>query len=128
MRRSAFILSISVVVLLQGCATRSSSRALAPTQDAWGGPVFVSQTTIPSGIEYKVIGTVSADARAGYDRVVTLYPLLATEARKMGANAVINAVGGRRMTAFSWSAAYVTGTAVRVEEPEKLKGLTGSFH
>ncbi|MDB5913060.1 MAG: hypothetical protein JWP22_1735 [Ramlibacter sp.] len=128
MRRSAFILSISIVVLLQGCATRSSSRALAPTEGVWSGPVLVSQTTIPAGIEYKVIGSVSADARAGYDRVVTLYPLLAAEARKLGANAVINATGGRRLTAFSWSAAYVSGTAVRVQDPEKLKALSGTFH
>jgi len=46
----------------------------------------------------------------------------------MGANAVINAKGGRRVTAFSWAAAYVSGIAVKVEDPEKLKGLPGSYH
>jgi uncharacterized protein YbjQ (UPF0145 family) len=53
---------------------------------------------------------------------------LAAEAKKIGANAVIGATGGRRMTAFSWAAAYVSGTAVKVEDPEKLKGLAGSYH
>jgi uncharacterized protein YbjQ (UPF0145 family) len=57
-----------------------------------------------------------------------LYPLLAAEARKIGANAVVNAQGGRKVTAFSWSAPYVSGIAVKVEDPEKLKGLAGSYH
>lgn len=88
----------------------------------------MTQAAIPEGIQYKVIGTVQADAKAGYDRAETLYPLLAAEARKLGANAVVNTQGGRRLTAFSWSAAYVHGTAVRVEDPGKLRALPGSFH
>ena len=128
MPRGALILSLLVVVLLHGCTTRATSRALAPVEQVWSGPVYVSQETIPAGIPYKVVGTVSVDARAGYDRVATLYPLLAAEARKLGANAVINATGGRRVRVFSWAAPYVSGTAIRVEDPEKLKGLTGTFH
>jgi uncharacterized protein YbjQ (UPF0145 family) len=92
------------------------------------GPILVSQAAIPSGIDYKVIGSVEADARVGYDSAASLYPLLAEEARKIGANAVVNAKGGRRLTAFSWSAAYVSGTAVKVEDVQQLKGLPGTYH
>jgi uncharacterized protein YbjQ (UPF0145 family) len=88
----------------------------------------VSQSAIPSGIEYKVIGSVEADAKGGYDSATSSYPLLAAEARKMGANAVVNAKGGRRMTAFSWSAAYVSGIAVKVDDPQVLKALPGAYH
>ena len=88
----------------------------------------MSQSAIPSGIEYKVIGSVQADAKVGYDSAASLYPLLADEAKKMGANAVVSAKGGRRLTAFSWSAAYVSGIAVRVDDPQLLKGLPGSYH
>ena len=124
-----FIVTAAMLVAASGCSTTSTSTVLDPkTVQKWEGPVFVSQETIPAGIEYKVIGSVQVNARAGYDNVVSLYPLLATEAKKIGANAVISAKGGRRVTAFSWAAAHVTGIAVRVENPEKLKGLSGSYH
>jgi len=45
---------------------------------------------------------------------------VATEAKNIGANAVINVEGGRHMTAFPCAAAYVEGTAVRVEDPQAL--------
>ncbi len=125
------IVMVAVVMLIvaNGCSTTSSSNAIGPAAGpTWEGPVFVSQATIPAGIEYKVIGSVQADARIGYDSAASLYPLLAAEAKKMGANAVISAKGGRRVTAFSWAAAYVSGIAVKVENPEKLKGLSGSYH
>ena len=118
----------AMLLVLTGCSTTSSSTPIGATGPAWEGPVFISQVALPEGIAYKVLGTVQADAKAGYDSVVTLYPLLAAEARKIGANAVVNAKGGRRLTAFSWAAAYVIGTAVKVDDPQKLKGLPGMYH
>lgn len=128
MNPSNAVVAAAMLFALTGCSTTSSSTPIGPTGAAWEGPVFISQAAIPDGIEYKVVGTVQADAKAGYDSVVTLYPLLAVEARKIGANAVVNAKGGRRLTAFSWSAAYVIGTAVKVDDPQKLKGLPGTYH
>lgn len=128
MRTIALSTALAAILAATGCATRSSSMALAPTEALWQGPVLVTQSGVPSGIEYKVVGSVQADARVGYDSAVSLYPLLANEARKLGANAVINAKGGRRMTAWSWSAAYVSGTAVKVEDPQSLKGVPGTYH
>ena len=61
-------------------------------------------------------------------RKVGAVHLLAEEARKMGANAVINAKGGRRVTAFSWSAGYVSGTAVKVDDIQLLKSVPGTYH
>jgi uncharacterized protein YbjQ (UPF0145 family) len=46
----------------------------------------------------------------------------------MGANAVVNAKGGRRVAAFSWAAAYVSGTAIKVDDIQQLKGLPGTYH
>ena len=119
---------VSMLFAVSGCSTTSSSNAIAPLGAAWEGPILVSQAAIPAGIEYKVIGSVQADARAGYDSAASLYPLLAAEAKKIGANAVVNAKGGRRVTAFSWSAAYVSGIAVKVDDPQQLKALPGSYH
>ena len=123
------LLVVAAFVGISGCGTRSSAKPLGNTMESpWDGPVFVTQGSLPADIKYKLVGSVQADAR-GYDSVVSLYPLLASQARVIGANAVIGAIGGRRMTALSWSSPYITGTAVRVEDPEKLKGLSGgAFH
>ena len=129
MKLGLFMAALPAAILVAGCAATSASNVTGPsTVLKWDGPVFVSQGPLPAEIKHTVIGTVQADARAGYSGAESLYPLLATEARKIGANAVVSTTGGRKVTAFSWAAAYVSGTAVRVDDPEKLKGLAGSSH
>jgi hypothetical protein len=119
----------AAVLLAAGCATKSSSNVTTTSPvAAWEGPVFVTQQALPAGVDHQVIGSVSADATAGYDSVTTLYPALAAEAKKIGANAVVSAKGARKVTALSWSAPYATGIAVRVKDPQKLKGLEGSSY
>src|SRR5262245_35420189 len=125
----ALAIALALAFVCGGCSTTSSSSVVSSTPvPAWTGPVFVSESQLPAGIAYKVVGSVQADARAGYDSSTKLYPFLAAEARKIGANAVVGVVDGRRLTAFSWSAPHVSGTAVRVDDPEMLKGLSGSHH
>ena len=80
---------------------------------------------MPAGVDHVVLGEVRADARAGYSSGTNLYPLLADEARKLGANAVIGVEGGRKVTLLSWAAAFVSGKAVKVD-PAALKALQGS--
>lgn len=129
MQTKILVAALSTVLFIAGCATTSSSNTSASTTATkWDGPVFVSAAALPTEVKYTVIGTVQADAKAGYSGEASLYPLLAVEARKIGANAVISTAGGRRVTAFSWAAAYVSGTAVKVDDVEKLKGLPGSNH
>jgi hypothetical protein len=134
--------AIAVIMLLAtgGCATKPTSPTitssaparegaiLASSAPAREGAILVSPAEIPSGIKYKVIGTVQADKKDGYSNAESLYSALADEARKLGANAVVNTTGGRRVTEFSWAAPYVRGTAVKVDDPQMLKGLSGSYH
>src|SRR5205823_13000271 len=129
MRQRLAVLA-AALLLAAGCATTSSSNVVSPTSPvtAWEGPVFVTQQPLPAGVEHQVIGSVSADANAGYESVTTLYPALAAEAKKIGANAVVSAKGARKVTALSWSAPYATGIAIRVKDPQKLKGLEGSSY
>ena len=77
---------------------------------------------------YTIIGHVKANARKGSGRVETLYPLIAEEARKVGANAVINIKCGRTVAAFSWAAPFVGGTAIRIDDPEKLVSFGGEYY
>lgn len=113
--------------LLAACAATSSSTPVAPGGAAWTGPVLVTASPVPQGVEYTVVGSVQADAKAGYDKADTLYPMLAAEAKKMGANAVVSAKGGHRVSAFSWAAPYVSGMAIKVKNPDALKSL-GSYY
>ncbi len=123
------IITIAILLASMGCSSVSSSNVIASPKDfSIEGPIFLTQIAIPDGIEYKEIGVVRANARAGYSDVESLYPLLASEARNIGANAIFNIRGGRRVTAFSWAAPTVSGTAVKVNNPEKLEDISGSYH
>ena len=93
-----------------------------------GDPILVTPSAIPPGVEHTVVGQVQAEARVGYDSVESLYPELAAEAKKLGANAVVHVKGGRKLALFSWAAAYASGVAVKVDDPAKLKGITGTYH
>jgi hypothetical protein len=128
MRMSSVFL-LGILMFGTGCSPVSSStKVSASPVSASEGPVLVSQQGVPTGIEYKVLGTVRANFPGGYDKAESLYPLLAEEAKKLGANAVVDTKGGRRLTAWSWSAAYVSGTAVRIGDTESLKRLSGSYY
>jgi hypothetical protein len=127
--RMSYLFLLGILICGAGCSPVSSSNAVPTTPASQSeGPVLVSQQAVPTGIEYKVLGTVKANFRAGYDSAESLYPLLAAEAKKLGANAVVNAQGGRRVTAFSWSAAHVSGTAIRIGDTESLRRLSGSYY
>ena len=127
--RISYLFLLGILMFGVGCSPVSSSNAVtaSPATES-AGPVLVSQEAVPTGIEYKVLGTVKANYRAGYDRAETLYPLLAAEAKKLGANAVVSTTGGRTVTAFSWSAAYVSGTAIRIGDAASLRRLSGSYY
>jgi|SRR5680860_307183 len=122
------ILVCFVIASLNGCSSvSSSSTPHVAASEQTSGPIFITQSALPSEIEYEIVGQVKANARKGYDNVESLYPLLAEEARKIGANAVINAYGGRTVSAFSWASPYTGGTAVKVKNTDALKSLNGNF-
>src|SRR5882757_4869060 len=126
--RMSYLFLLGILIFGAGCASSSSTAVSAPPAGVSTGPVLVSQAAVPAGIEYKVLGTVKANYQAGYDSAGSLYPLLAAEARKLGANAVVSTTGGRRVSAFSWAAAYVSGTAVWIGDTESLRRLPGSSY
>ena len=127
--RMGLFLLLAIMMLGAGCSPVSSSTAVsASPAGASTGPVLISQDAVPTGIKYKELGTVRANYRAGYSNAESLYPLLAAEARKLGANAVVDAKGWHAPNLFSWAAAYATGTAVRIEDPESLRRLSGSSY
>lgn len=110
---------------LASCASVSSSVPTADSGASYAGKVLVTQSELPENTSHTVLGTVKANARAGYGGVEKLYPLLADEARALGANAVVGVKGSRRMTMWSWSAPAANGTAVRIDSESALGALPG---
>ena len=129
MYKIALVSAFAALVCLAGCASVSSSSAPAVSQENWTtDPVYVTTSTVPADMGYEVIGHVKANARTGYDSVETLYPLLVQEARKVGANAVVGVTGGRSPSAFSWAAPFASGTAIRIDDVEKLEKYDGKYY
>ncbi|MFW6092437.1 MAG: hypothetical protein ACODAC_00590 [Pseudomonadota bacterium] len=124
------VFGIFLALLSAACSTTpsSSSTPVESVEEAWEGSVLITQERLPDDVSHTVIGAVQAEARAGYSGAESLYPLLAEEARDMGANAVVNAEGGRKVSAFSWAAPFVRGTAIRVDDPQDLEGIEGAWH
>lgn len=123
------MLLLLILVFLGGCASVSSSSApVVAEHERTSGPIYLMTSTVPTEIGYEVIGHVKANARAGYDSVESLYPLLAEEARKVGANAVVEVQGGRAPSAFSWAAPFTGGTAIKIDNVEKLERFNGQYY
>ena len=120
-------IAVASLLLASGCATQSSSTLTGQPAAAWEGKVLVTPEALPTNIAYTDIGSVKANARAGYSSPVALYPYLADEARTAGANAVFGVQGGRSPSMWSWAAPFASGTAVRVEDPEQLKEIAGDY-
>ncbi|SIS90728.1 hypothetical protein [Neptunomonas antarctica] len=111
-----------IVFFLSGCASVSSSSVPHVSESKRvSGQIYMTTATVPESVGYRVIGHVKANDRQGYGSVQSLYPLLAEEARKVGANAVINVKGGRTVAAFSWAAPFVGGIAIEIDDVNKLK-------
>lgn len=126
---SLILSSLFFVSILSGCtSTSSSSTAYLPEDKRFVGRVYLVTSQVPEELGYEVIGNIKANARQGYDSVETLYPLLAEEARKVGANAIINVKGGRTVAAFSWAAPFVGGTAIKIDETENLVKFGGQYY
>ncbi|MCG3864529.1 MULTISPECIES: hypothetical protein [unclassified Photobacterium] len=126
-KRIFSVLLLSTII--SGCSNVSSSSVPAVSDNKkTKGVIYITQESLPENIHYKVIGQVEANARYGYEHVVTLYPMLAAEAKSIGANAIINTHGGHRVALFSWAAPYTSGTAIKIDDIELLKKYEGDFY
>jgi hypothetical protein len=118
--------SVALAILLALTSSASNSEGTpTPTHE---DQILVTQAAVPPGVAHTVLGPVEVRPRGGSSRAVTLWPQLAVQAKAKGANAVVETQGGHRVTAFSWAAPYASGIAVKFEDPEKRKELTGLWY
>ncbi|MFK7963585.1 MAG: hypothetical protein AB8C46_06410 [Burkholderiaceae bacterium] len=122
------VLSLSAGLVACSATSTSTMTPEAKGLPAYTGKVFVTEKSLPPGTKFIEVGQVEANIKSGYESGTKLYPLLADEARKLGANAVIEVGGGRRPTLLSWAAAFVYGKAIKIDNLEALKGVEGAEH
>lgn len=105
---------------LAACAARSTVK-LADPQAArlasHAGQVCMLRSPLPGDVKYKVVGNINS-AKQTYGSVNELLPLMAADARQVGADAVINLNTGQKIGAWAWARPVGTGTAVKLENRE----------
>lgn len=95
------LLSLILSLIINGCNNYSSSNMPdLPISQQTKGRNFIAKYYLPANVKYMEIAKAKANARYGYESVVTLYTLLADIARKIVENLVINIYGGHTVTAF----------------------------
>jgi uncharacterized protein YbjQ (UPF0145 family) len=111
-------------ILLSGCAGRAVNNAvdrgtaMAPHVE----PVCMLKSPLPSSIRYSIVGEINSSQQF-YGSSEPLIPLMADEARKMGADAVVNLKLGHKMGMLAWSRPYGLGTGVKLANPGDLNCL-----
>ena len=97
----------------------------APTHDR----VFVTQQSLPVGVDFDVIGTIEV-GKVWYGSSDNVLTSMADRARELGANAVIQAKTWHQPSGFSWAAPHGSGEAVRIKDTGTLAslGVAGDWH
>ena len=113
----AVLAASAAAILITACAPTSQSKRVtdAPVQ-ARTGPVCLLKGPMPANIRHTVVGEINA-SKETYGSVNEIIPLLGDEARKMGADVVINVTTAQRLGMFAWARPVASGTAVKVERP-----------
>lgn len=116
-RSLKWLLAAASAAVLSACGvTGYSSVEPAAAASPWAGSVCILEgRDLPTGIKRRAIGTLEATQQVGYGSTDGLMPTLANEARKVGANAIVNVWSGHRPSAFSWARPMANGEGVRVE-------------
>lgn len=116
MRRLAACL-LALALVPNAATAQAATPAVNPDV---GVPVFPHDIT---DRRYEIVGDIHANIRKAtiFSREASqkkIYRELWERARKLGADAVVNArYGDARVTALSWGATEATGTAVRFVDP-----------
>ena len=87
-----------------------STQKVVLTKPAFSGQVFVTTSKLFS-CDYEIVGEISEKAIGSWTEHTELYEQLATEAKKLGGNAVINISHDN-----DWNLAIAKGTVVFIKD------------
>jgi hypothetical protein len=90
--------------------------------------LFLTQS-LPEPVRFELISQIDV-GKIWYGSAKKVYESMATRARELGANAVIQFKSWKQPSGFSWAAPHGTGQAVHVEDLKQLEamGVQGSWH
>jgi uncharacterized protein YbjQ (UPF0145 family) len=72
---------------------------------------------LPENIEYRILGSIKASNRS-YGTMSEVLAVMAEDARKIGADAVVNVNTRFRVGAWAWARPIADGTAVSISNKE----------
>jgi hypothetical protein len=118
------ILASAVCCMLAGCAARSGGIVTDKTQQITphAEPVCMLKSPLPSNIRYTIIGQIQGSKKF-YGSTTELIPVMAQEARSMGADAVVNLKVAHRVGLFAWAQPVGSGTGVKLANKADLNCL-----
>ncbi|MYM25755.1 hypothetical protein GTP46_24305 [Duganella sp. FT135W] len=120
------IYAVVLLALFSGCAARSKvklSENLPEKFPAHAGPVCMLKSPLPNNVGYLIIGQIDSSKRT-YGSVSELLPLMAADARNIGADAIVNLNTGQKFGLLAWARPVGTGTAVKLKDPASINCLS----
>ena len=116
------VLITSACIAIAGCASPSATTVSSNKTQAAAAhnqPVCLLKASLPANVRYTVLGPIEG-SKEFYGSVSEIIPLMAQEARNIGADAIINMATGQKMGMWAWSRPYGTGTAVKMNNKADL--------
>ena len=127
-RKSRSALIAASLALLAGCSAHSpfilknttdvavqSGTTLQPHTSK----VLFLNSTLPETVKFEVIGQINV-GKVWYGSADTVLDQMATKARALGADGVIEVVTWHQPSGFSWAAPHGTGKAVKITNKEAI--------
>jgi hypothetical protein len=111
------ITAVIIAALLAGCAAKSRTKVAkdAPTLPAYSGPVCFLPTPLPPDVKATRVGEIIGSKR-WYGGTTEVLQVAADEARRSGADLVVNVKSGHRVGAIAWARPVATGDSYRLDE------------
>ena len=123
---------VTACIVVAGCASPTATRVSANTTQAGAAhnqPVCLLKSAMPANVGYTVLGPIEG-GKEFYGRVHEILPLMAQEARNIGADAIMHLATGQKVGRWAWARPYGIGTAVKLNDRGELNcaAFGGEMH
>lgn len=114
-----------LAIAMTGCAVTTSSTKLVRGQERFtphAEPVCLLRSPLPAGIQHTLVGDVRGGKRT-YGSMEEVLSIMGDEARKVGADAIVNLKTRRDANAWSWARPIGNGDGVKLANRADLDCL-----
>lgn len=113
----------AAMLLIAGCAATSSNIVAEKSAASHDQQVCLLKTALPASVKHRVVGAVES-SKEWYGSQTELYPMMADEARRMGADVVVNMTTAHKMGPLAWARPVGTGSAIKLDDRKDLNCAT----